>query len=347
LNFILPSICISILAVSYGGTVLLFFGILLILLILLFLFKQKEKGLNLTRLILFSLPLLIFCLFFLKRIYWQNTFPTIKDFDPYELSQRLLPLDQPLYMIVLVISVITYLYETIKRKIINQQTKEEIYRVFFFVLVILFFAPIGFYFIFSSLNFQKMMRLALVQPFLFIFFLGYAIYLLKKPWRYILIAVILLFGLIIRPNLSFYQVVSPEVRESFYNQSDKNKSFTLLSHWRLILNDQIWSKDIFDGLTWLKNHQVKNKVLLWDERGWTEETVANWGSIYLRKKIIRPSELGIKNLQLDYYNLNLINNRGLVVFLIAPSEKSLDQYKSISGSINLFSQGQVFLYQLP
>jgi len=331
---VLPAISLAILTVSYGGTVLLFAGILFILAITFWLFRKKDELSALLRLVIYSLPVSAVLLFFVKTIYWQNTFPTIKDFDPYELSQRLLPLDIPVYMVFLAASLLVFIYLLFKRRL---SEKKEAYKIFFFIVTLAFAAPLVFYFVFhkihyvpnsealigvssgglfGGLNHQKMMRLSLVQPFFFIFFLGYAVYLLKRPWRYFIAVLLLLSGLIIKVNIPVYQVIAPEVRESFYNEIDKDKPYTLLSHLRLVVNDQIWSQDIVEAFNRLKNDKPDGQIVLLDERGWTEETIANWGSIYLRKKILRSKDVDRNELP-----------TGSIVFAISP-ERQVDIYRA-------------------
>lgn len=325
---ILPAVSISLLMVSYGGTISLFAGILFVLALTFWLFRKRDELSSLLRLVLYSLPILAFCLLFLKTIYWQNTFPTIKDFDPYELSQRLLPVDVPIYMGFLFLSSIVFIYFLLRKK---ESEPKSVNKIFFYILTLGFMIPIVFYLIFHQINYvpnsealvgvppggifgglnhQKMMRLSLVQPFFFIFFLGYAVYFLKKPWRYFILAALLLSGLIIRINIPVYQVIAPEVRESFYNQNDKDKPYTLLSHLRLVVNDQIWSQEILTELNQLKKDQPTGPIILLDERGWTEESIANWGSIYLRRKIFRPKDFGINNFP-----------SGSIVFAINPERR--------------------------
>ena len=48
-----------------------------------------------------------------------------------------------------------------------------------------------------------------------------------------------------------------------------------------------------------KQNLQKSKILLVDQRKWTEETIANWGSVYIRHKINLVEE-GSKINDYDY-----------------------------------------------
>ena len=121
-----------------------------------------------------------------KGIYWQNTFPTARDYDPYELSQRVLPIDQPLYMLFYLLSLCVAIVALIKDKLNTVKIYILLINLGFLALIlydILFHRmtgittseqliaanPDGF---FGGLNHQKVSRLAFLQPFFLYFARG-------------------------------------------------------------------------------------------------------------------------------------------------------------------------------
>jgi hypothetical protein len=342
--YIISALSIAFLGASYSGTVVVIGGFLAFYAVLLFVTKDKERLKNLGFLILFSLPLLLLTLFFQHGIYWENTFPSVKDYDPYELSQTLPPLDKPFYMIIYIISMITATFYFIKNKFKNVNLLKVVLLII--NLGFLLFIPYYLLFhglnhistsdqlvhvnpggLFGGLNYQKMSRLALLQPFFFIFFLGEFSLLIKNIWFKVLALVLIIaFCFFIRLEIPLYQWAAPEISTSFYNQMVINKPYTFLSDIRLVLNDQIWSKEIIDGFNYLKIQENQNdKVLIWDNRNWTEETITGWGSDYLAYKLLQRKDLGIG---FDNQNSNPLLNRGLsYVFVLYPSSNLLQNLK--------------------
>jgi hypothetical protein len=344
--YLISALSIAFLAASYSGTIVIIGGFLAFYAVLLFLTKDRERLKNLGFLVLFSLPVLLLTLFFQQKIYWENTFPSAKDYDPYELSQRLPPLDKPFYMIIYIISMATAFFYFVKNKFKNV----NLLKVFLLIINLGFLLFIPYYLLFhglnhistsdqlvrvnpvglfGGLNYQKMSRLALLQPFFFIFFLGEFSLLIKNIWLKVLaLFLVIAFCFFIRLEIPLYQWAAPEISTSFYNPTSINKPYTLLSDTRLVLNDQIWSKEIIDGLDYLKSQENQNnKVLVWDDRNWTEETITGWGSDYLAYKILQRKDLSIG---FDNQNSNPLLNRGLsYIFVLYPS---LDLLQNLNGN---------------
>jgi hypothetical protein len=364
--YLISALSIAFLAATYSGTVVVVGGFLAFYALLLFITRDRERLNNLGFLVLFSLPLLLFTLFFQQKIYWENTFPTAKDYDPYELSQRLPPLDQPFYMIIYVISMVASAFYFVK----NKFKDVNLLKITLFVINLAFLLFIPYYLLFHNLNhivlssqlphvnpnglfgglnYQKMSRLALLQPFFFIFFLG-EFSLLIKNLKLKVLALVLIIAccFAVRLDLPLYDWAAPEIQSSFYNQAAIDKPYTQLSDVRLFMNDQIWSKDIIDGLNYLKSQEIQNnKVVVWDSRNWTEETISGWGSDYLGYKLLQRKDLNIKvdNINLDSIG-KLVNNHLSYILLIDPSPSDLQTLSSINKVSRVWSEGNSYIFKL-
>lgn len=366
--YLIPAMGLSFLAASYSGIILFVFGLLLLYEGFLFLTKDTERLKNTLQLILWSLPLLTITFLMQKGIYWQNTFPTIRDYDPYELSQRILPLDKPLYMLVYFISICVLIFTLLKEKLTKKTNLLKVYILLinlgflsFIVYDILFHRingvttseqlittnPDGF---FGGLNHQKVARLALLQPFFFILLIGEFTLLIKNTLLKIgMLTVIIALFFFIRVDLPLYQPIAPEVASSFYNQTGTDKPYTLLSHTRLIVNDQIWSKDIIDGLNYLKDQEISdNTVLIWDERNWTEETITGWGSVYLKQKLLKTQDMNIQaKIMTPDVTQTLENSKIQYLLLLYPTEATL--YSIINNTLPMqivWQNGNVYVVKL-
>lgn len=365
--YFLPSSAIALLAASYSGTIVLFIAFIILYSLLLFLIKDNHKLINLLYLLLFSTPFLLIILLSQHRIYWQNSFPTSIDYDPYELSQRLPPFDKPLYMLFYGVSIIVAGYYLIKRIFNDYKNLLKFYlfllNLFFlsFIIYDWFFHllnhafsseqlvnvnPDGF---FGGLNHQKISRLALLQPFFFIFFLGEITLLIKKSFFQILsLIVIIAFCFFIRLEIPLYQWISPEVKSSFYNQGYENTPYTLLSHLRLFINDQIWEKEIFDALEYLQfQKSINEKILVWDDRDWTEETIAGWGSNYLKHKLLRRKDFNINNKQINSDLVRFLANQKLsFVFILYPTQENLQNLRNTASVSQIWNKGNIFIFKI-
>lgn len=365
---ILPIISFILIAACYPGIIIFYVGLIFLLAVVLLLSNNYEKVKNLIGIVVLSLPFIIFSLFKQNNIYWANTFATpAKDFDPNELGPRILPLERPIFVFTYLFSIITSIFLLIKSGWIKAQ--KNWLRILFIIINIGLGSVIFYNLTFNKINnitshqslnyintsgffgglfHQQLSRLALLQPFFFLLIVGDSLYFLLKykNLKYLLIIILFLLNFIIRWEQPPYQLIENEVRPSFYNQDDNNKKYTLISHLRLVINYKIWSQDIFGALDWLKDHKNNNKILVWDERMWTEETIAGWGSLYIHKKIYQPSEFGIKDLILNYSNISLINNKKLLLLVIEPTYDNLLKIKTIPGSTNLYSNGMTHIYQL-
>lgn len=344
-SYFIAAFGLSFLAASYSGVILLVLGFLLFYCGLLFLNKDNEKIKNTFKLILWTLPFLAITFLYQKGIYWQNTFPTARDYDPYELSQRLLPIDQPIYMLIYGFSLLVLIITVVRGKLVKQTNFLKIYFLLinlgflsFILYDILFHQinhittseqlinvnPDGF---FGGLNHQKVARLALLQPFFFILLIGEFTVLIKNN----LIKAGLLTGIIslfffIRVNIPLYQPMAPEVASSLYNPTGINKSYTLLSDTRLLVNDQIWSQQIIDGLNYLKTQEIAdNSIMVWDDRNWTEETITGWGSVYIKHKLLRTQNISLPSKILTAETKQILNNQGITyLLLLFPTEQNLN-----------------------
>lgn len=363
-SYILPAIAISVVAASYSGTIFILAGFIAIYAIFLLLFKNRQAILKILSSMKLSLPLLFLTMFFQHKIYWRNTFPTAADFDPYELAQRLMPLDRSIYMGILTISIITSVILLLKSKHASKYTPLQ-YSIFIVSFILILFIPYDLIFhhlhgvgemalvqvdpngFFGGLNHQKVARLALLQPFFFIFLFPFAFQRLRlKVIRYPALVLFLLSNMILRLDNLGYNPIQPELYSSFYNQSGQNKKYTLLSDLRLITNNQIWSKDIIEALNYLNRLPTdKIKVFLWDSREWTEETIANWGSLLLKQRIYRRKDIpsiSITPLLLDFLQQNKYN----YLLLIQPESAVLGQIKSHASWRSSYHSKGVYLYQI-
>ncbi|MCL6096373.1 MAG: hypothetical protein M1444_01660 [Patescibacteria group bacterium] len=364
--YIISSVSIALLAASYAGTIFVFAGFFVLFAFLLVLKKDRERLINLLYLILFSLPLLFLTFLFQQQIYWENTFPTALDYDPYELSQRLPPLDKPVYMIIYSVSMILTLAYLIKNR---AKSNGGLLKVFLFLINLGFLAFIPYDFLFhrlnnaftsdqlvrvdpngffGGLNHQKISRLALLQPFFFIFFLGQFSVLIKKiTIRIMAVVIVILLCLFIRFDLPLYPWIAPEILPSFYNPGAVGKPYTLLSDMRLVVNDQIWSKDIIDGLDYLRFQENRNdKVLVWDDRNWTEETIAGWSSGYLQYRVLKKKDLGISAENIDAGIIKLLSQQLSYIFVLYPTQDNLQVLRNTGNLAQVWNRNDVFIFKI-
>jgi hypothetical protein len=328
-------VAISVIAASYTGPIILFLGMIFLYSTILFL--QEKFTLELKRIGVFmlsSLPLLFITLLLQQAIYWTNVFPTKNDYDPPELSQHLLLLDKPLYMGFYLVGFILGLYSIWKNKAWTN-SKYRLFLVLFIVNCVFLLLPVyDFIFhllkgattieerwlinpegLFGGLNHQKASRLALVQPFFFIFIFPVIFVFIRRSFlRYTIAFIMMLSFMFLRIDLPLYQYIQPGgVRDYYYNAEDLNKRYSLLSDFRLVLNKQIWTEDIWQALSYIKEvyPDEEAKILVANEVDWKESTVVLWGSVYLHKRLYGAHEQG-----LDIYSNSDIDSKNLRTSLI-------------------------------
>lgn len=302
------------LAASYSGTILVLVGVF-VLLFLLSKTTHRHIGLsNLLQDILLSTPFIAIGFLLQGAIYWQNTFPTSVDFDPYELSQRLMPVDDVFYMYLFIVAFCVFIWQITRNRLRSNHASNIFEWIFaivglglmgFVIYDIMFHMQLGSFSpedlvgspasgVWSGLNHQKISRLALLQPFFWILCAHIRIdNTIGRRGVALLIGIALLYHASVSVIPTPYNPIQVELYDSFYN--DKNNISFLDSvttgRMRLVYNPYIWNQDIKKQMDVLKNGITnEDKVLLIDGREWTEETVADWAALYIRKPILRYSE---------------------------------------------------------
>jgi len=359
LAYVLSSIALALVAASYSGVIIFVFGLLLFYCFFLLLTRDTQRLKNILQLTLWSLPLLAITFLAQKGIYWQNTFPTARDYDPYELSQRVMPIDKPIYMLAYFFSLGVLFVMLIKNRL-KQTNMVKIYLLLinlgFLSLIIydlLFHRitgittsdqlitadPNGF---FGGLNHQKVSRLALLQPFFFILLVGeFSILIKNNLLKVSLLVITIALFFVIRIEIPKLQPLAPELASSFYNQKGSALPYTLLSDTRLIVNDQIWSKDIIDGLDVLSTQEnIEQSILVWDDRNWTEETISGWGSVYLKQKLFKTQDLSLTNKIVSPGALVYLADNGIrYILLLYPTESNLNELKKSGLPMQILWEG--------
>jgi hypothetical protein len=320
-SYILPLISLSLLAASFTNAIAFLIALLCLYAALLYIYKKKKETSRIFKIVglfLVTIPFFIVLFSLVGSTYFGGTFHAVQnnvDFDPYELSQRILPFDKPLYMIFLSVSLLLYIHNIWKKKCMSDQ---YILQNFLLIVNIGLLVPILYDVIFSNLNNIKtaddlvhvnpsgifgglihflMHRVALLQPIFFIFFLGDVLSYVRGRLVVIslcMILAIMVFNSTVKTNGFIYENIQNELISSFYNSNDSDKRFIFLSQWRLITDEQIWNNNIIVALKYLKlNIDTDESILLLDKRNWSEESIANWGSVLIRNKISLPKEAGI------------------------------------------------------
>lgn len=351
---IMPAIGISVVVAAYSGTWAMLAGLTLVYATVLLKRKKTPDLMRLIKLLCVSLPLVVLVLFLQFPIYWQNTFPTVKDIDPYELSQRIRPFDQPIYMSAFLIGFALISLEWLKKRIGGEKSTATIELTVFFIASVLALAPVGYWIIFNmiipnqtgewlaqlspnglwgGLRHQQIHRLALFQPYLFIFFIPAALLVMRRKMMIVAALVILILSFFtLKMDTLLFSVVNNELHSSWYNARTAPLSLNTLSNMRLVVNDKIWTPEIVAALDYINNLNADNvRITLYDERGWTAETVAGWGSVYTKQRIQLLqswSELGRVS---SHYLLYIGENDGA---------------KAPLATSPVFQKGSVSLYQL-
>ena len=367
--YIPSSISIALIAAACYGTIFIFIGLLLLLGLLLFWNKDKKEITNLIKLLLCVIPLLTLTFLFQNSIYWNITFNPLLYVDPGEPSQKLMPIDAPVYMIFYTISIIVTGRFILKDKF---KEKRNLLKVYLFVinLGLLCLIPYDLLFhyinqihasdqlatanrggVFGTLNHMTVSRLALLQPFFFIFFLAEFSSLIKNNFIKILVAIIIIFlCFLIRMDLPLYQWIEPEIKASFYNSEDRNKSYTLISHMRLFVNERIWSKDTIDAFEYLKSRDLlSNNVLIWNgiDPFLSERTIAGWGSVYTKQKLLRRSDFNTLTEHLDEYLIKLYSEKEIAYILILyPKNDNLQALKKTISAGLVWKQNNIYIFKL-
>ena len=319
-RFLVFGISGALLAASYSGTIWVLFGFMAILFVLSKILHAQIDYSHLRKDLLFALPIIVIGFLLQGKIYWQNTFPTSVDFDPFELSQRLMPIDDILYMGLFLILSGVSIFQLIRRQTRQQSQKTDVFEWSFVIISlgllgfiiydVVFHIRLGSFSpedliksptngIWSGLNHQKISRLAFLQPFFWIFCMHFPVN--NQYWRR---AVALTVGALIVYHaitsiITFpYNPIQKELYDSFYNNKEKILFFDTLStgKMRLVYNPYIWDSGVIKELNELKKFSAGvEKVYFIDGRIWTEETVADWASIYIRKPVLRLSQEAIKS----------------------------------------------------
>ncbi|MBI3620297.1 hypothetical protein HY214_04105 [Candidatus Roizmanbacteria bacterium] len=366
LSSLLPSVAFSLVAASYSGTIFVLLSVFLVYAgILLALKMNREAGIVL-KILVAGLPLLILTLLFQYPIYWRNTFATKLDFDPSELSQQLWPAESFLYFLFLIVSLISYIALAFKERAYSRE--KAIGHLIFFVnagLVLLLVYELFFYRVnqisswtqiqgvnvdgfFGGLNHQKIARLALLQPYFFIFPVGYFFYRFFPPkLRLIFVTVLLLVNFVIKaPGQPYSLIRNDDLRKYFYNGRDSGKPFTLLSDIRLILNKELWTAPMLAVLDDLKKLKTPTeKILILDSRGWSEQSLVNWSSIYLLGKIYGANDIKADLNRFSPTSLTNIPTDIDYVFFLFPSEETVSFVKSRLFWPEIYHRGSLVVYK--
>ncbi len=355
-----PAVACALVAASYSGTIGLLFGLMLLYMVLLLLAKDTKKVKKSIVIIGICLPFLILAFVLEQRIYWQNTFPTAADFDPYEPSQLILALDKPLYMIAYGCSFVAFLYALLKKGASKERMLLQILFVllnFFFLLPILY--DLLFRFLgnittpedlvqvsrdglFGGLMHQKISRLALFQPFVFLFVLaGGAAAVIKQPFVRAAFLAFLIFVIgISRVDIPLYNPLQFDMQ--LYNKQDAGP-MVFPSDYRLIVPNGLWSQELLDALSYLKKENKKGNILLFDTREWSEESIAGFGSVYLQEKLYTRKEVGPTNT----VDPKTLSQKFSFVLLIDPLLVVQPQF-DVYGFKRVFAAGNnVFIYHIP
>lgn len=367
--YILPSFGLALLAASYYGGIFIFWAMLVFLGALAFFLGEKGLAKRLGELLFISLPFILFAFSTQKLSYWQNTFATIDFYDPYEPSQLLSPMDKPWYMFFYGISLLIAIYGFWKMKL---KPRENLLKIYLLLINIGFLLLIPFDFLFhhlnniysstqfelanrgglfGALNHQKVSRLALLQPFFFIFFLADFGKLIKNRVGQISLVILIILGaFFIRINLPFYSGTTSEAKSLLYNPSNEGKMYTLISHLNPFVAEGLWSREIIEALDFLRfQSNIKGGILLWNEGdpSLSERSLAGWGSIYARKRILYRFELPDPK---EKISEELINNyvRQKVSYLLIlyPTSDNSEALRKNSHARLIWRSSSVFLYHL-
>jgi len=207
--------------------------------------------------------------------------------------------------------------------------------------------------IFGGLMHFLMHRVALLQPIFFIFFVADLFSYIKGKWALAaggIVTMIMLMSLVIKTDGLFYENIQSELRPDFYNVTNRDNQFTLLSDWRLITDENMWNESIFKALSYLKLVTDTNTtILLLDKRNWTEETIANWGSVLLRNKISIPKEKGIgedwkTDMNVNYSRI-VKSNYQYTLFINKIDEENKNAPQPELGE-RVFSESNVMLFKI-
>lgn len=355
-SLIIPAIALVVITASYSGIFVISFTMIVLYSGILVFQKKYIEIKKIGMLCILTLPLFIFVLIFQRPIYWQNMFATVRDFDPYELSQYLFPTDKVKYMLVYFSSLVVYIYALLKKE-------SKLYKnpLALLILIIngglLFLLPFDSLYhslkdvystdalirtepggVFGGLNHQRISRLALLQPYFFIFIFPAVFTLFRSKFlRYTLMMFTLLFIGCITYDIPLYdlQQFRFQNKYGFYNEEHMNKPYILLSHLRFISPAGMWSQDIMDAFDFLKKRpELENsKILLTDERIWPEASIIGWGSVYLQKKLDRFSP----------DKLSLFKGREVYVMVIV---QTTDDINRMSPYVSVYANSQVVIYHI-
>lgn len=364
LSLIIPCIAIAVLTASYFGMFMIIFGMLALYCGILILKKLYVEAKKIGFLFVLALPLLALVLVFQKTIYWENILATAKDFDPYELSQYLFPLDKAFYMVIYFVSFFIFSHYVFKKnsKLSHPLAITLIIMNGLLLLLIpfdgLFHAvrdvystdaliksnPLGF---FGGLNHQRASRLALMQPYFFILIIPALFTLIRsKIVRYISVVAAILVFCISPFDISIYNMLQFKFQgnSGFFNNKDVNKPYTLLSNYRFIIPEGLWSQNIVDGLNFLQHAPNVSRIMLWDERSWSETSIVGWGSLYLQTKI-EPlyNVLKLDKRDFNFQQVSILQGREVYLMIINQSPKMSNTLYPFE---EVFENSQVAIYRI-
>ena len=368
MSLIIPALAICTITASYFGMTLIIVGMLALYVGILAIKKNYGEVKKFGYLCILTFPPLLLVLFFQKTIYWQNMFPTAKDFDPYELSQYLFPLDKAFYMVVYFISffVFIYLFQKKDSKLLRNPLALFVFIINCGLLILLPFDslfhsinnvystnalikvnPLG---LFGGLNHQRASRLALMQPYFFIFIIPALFTLIRfKTVRYTSLILVILVSCIFVFDIPLYDMLHfhfQDDRYGLYNDKDTDKPYALLSHYRFIIPQGLWSQEIMNGLNFLKSSQIKqtSEIVLWDERSWPESSIAGWGSIYLQKKVeLLYSVLKLERREFRFEQVAALRGKGMYLMVIMQSKEMANMLYPFE---MVFENPQVAIYRI-
>ncbi|MFA5137010.1 MAG: hypothetical protein WC489_06515 [Patescibacteria group bacterium] len=355
---LIPSISIGLLAATYSGTWTVVIVLLFIYGCIVFITRNNKELYRVMMLFLVIIPILILVFLFQQKIYWQNTFATAVDFDPYELSQLIFPIDRDIYMLLYIAAFLTYV-RILCNKHVKLQQNVLLILFFIFNILVLFALPFDTLFhmiqrvfneyslidvnpegLFGGLNHQRVSRLALLQPFFFIFmFPVYAYFFKNKILKYVLGLCLLFFIGISRYDIGLYNPFHFKI-DTLYDSRYEFIPYALISHNRLILPFGLWSQDIVDALDYLKkNTTINDTVMLSDNRQWSEESISGWGSVYIKNKIIRAVDL---SKEINTLSIHIPKGMNTYLLMVEGKTRIPDTF-----SKKVFENDQTIIYFIP
>jgi hypothetical protein len=351
-SFTLPSIGIALFVASYYyGVTIVFAAMLVGFALLLLLVWDSVRMRLLVRIILWSIPFIVFVMYFQDRAYWQYAIHTAIHFDPYDPSLKIPPADTPLYMMFYSISMIGAGYALRKKKWNTDMGALLTFYLFLINVGFLLLIPltvVGGGLIGGILR-EEAARLALLQPFFFIFFLvGFSQWFKNKYVQMFVAAAGISLSLFFRVDIPPYRVIPSDMQSSFYNRADRDKGITLLSDMRLFVDDRTWSKNLIEAFAYLKTQDIQDdSVLVWHDIDpfLSERAVAGWGSVYLTRKLLRRTDLNTLTETIDGDLLHYYMREHIGYLLILyPTDNNVRELEKNVGVQRIWNHGGIYIY---